>query len=147
MLFFGHIGITAFLGALLYLPILIVGIGSILPDLVDKSLLILGVTPYTRLFAHNVFFGPIVSLITLLVTRRKHFATAMLFGSYMHLIEDISHTVPWFWPFVNYDLAEVVELKVSVDIFEIVTELIGLSLLAVLFAFRKQVFKLREKYQ
>jgi len=144
MLFFGHIGIAIFLGTFLYLSPLIVGISAVLPDLVDKGLLLFGLSQYTRLFAHNIFFGPIVGLITYVITRRKDFAFTMLFGTYMHLLQDIRTPLPWLWPFVNYNFLGT-EIKIILDAFTILTEAIGLSLLVILFAFRQNVLHLRER--
>ncbi|MBI4009890.1 MAG: hypothetical protein HY361_01685 [Candidatus Aenigmarchaeota archaeon] len=145
MLFFGHIGISAFFGLFLYLSPLIVGISSILPDFVDKGLLLAGLSPYTRLVAHNLFFGPALSAIVYLATKRKAVAIAVLFGTYMHLIEDIRTPLPWLWPLVTYDLVPVTGIKIVVDLFEIFTETIGLSLLVSLFVFKKNLIDAREK--
>lgn len=145
MLFFGHIGITVLLGTLFFLPALVVGLSSILPDLVDKGLLVVGLSQYSRLYAHNIFFGPIVSAIVYLVTKRKSFALAVLFGTYFHLLEDIRTPLPWLWPFVKTDLAPVTALKISPDIFDLVMEAIGLSCLASLFVFRKTISAARKR--
>ena len=145
MLFFGHIGITVLIGTLFFLPALIVGISSILPDLVDKGLLAVGLSQYSRLYAHNIFFGPIASAIVYLVTRRKSFALAVLFGTYVHLLEDIRTPLPWLWPLVKTDIAPADGLKISPDIFDLAMETIGLSCLASLFVFRKTLLAARER--
>ncbi len=145
MLFFGHIGITVFIGAFLFLPYLFVGISSLLPDFIDKGLLLLGLSNYTRLYAHNVFFGPIVSLVVYAITKRKDISLAVLFGSYLHLVEDVRTPVPWLWPFVNYNLTPATGIKVAADMFDIFLEAIGLSLLVILFVFEKNIMLVRER--
>jgi len=145
MLFFGHIGITAFLGVLLYLSPLFVGISAVLPDLIDKGLVFFSLSQYSRLYAHNLFFGPFLSGIVYLITRRKDFAIAVMFGAYMHLIEDMKEPVPWLWPLAPIDLAPVTGIKASIGLFELITESVGLSLLAALFLFNENVMLLRER--
>lgn len=145
MLWLGHLGITLFVGTFLFLPSLFVAFGVLLPDMVDKGLFFLGLSEYGRLYAHNIFFAPIVSSLVYAMTRRKDVALAILFGGYMHLIEDARYVVPWFWPFVNYDLMPTAEVKIVLDTFNIVTESIGLSLLVILFVFKRNILSLRGK--
>lgn len=145
MLFFGHIGITTFIGRFLFLSFWIVAFSAFLPDIVDKGLFVSGMSQYTRLVAHNLFFGPIVSVLALALTKRKEVAIAVLFGTYMHLIEDMRHPLPLLWPFVSYDAPPLKELKIAPDLFDIALEGIGISSLAVLFLFRKNINHSRNK--
>ena len=139
MLWLGHLGFTLFIGTFFFLPSLFAAIGVLLPDIVDKGLLFLGLSEYSRLYAHNIFFPPIASAILYATTRRKDMSIALLFGGYMHLIEDARHTVPWLWPLVNYDLIPTSGITIALDTFDIVMESIGLSLLVALFLFRRNV--------
>lgn len=145
MLLFGHIGISVFLGSLLYLSPLIVGASAILPDIIDKGLVLLGLSQYSRLFAHNLFFGPLASLVVYAVTRRKDFALAVLLGTYLHLVEDMKDLVPWLWPLATYDFAPVTGIKITLGLFEIIAETIGLTLLTFTFIFKHHVIYIREK--
>ncbi len=145
MLFLGHIGISVFLGSLLYLSPFIVGASAILPDLIDKGLVLVGLSQYSRLFAHNLFFGPLASLVVYALTRRKDFALAVLFGTYLHLVEDMRNLVPWLWPLVTYNFAPVTGIKITLGLFEILTESIGLTLLIYSAIFKQHVIYLREK--
>lgn len=145
MLLFGHIGITAFLGIFFSLPFLLVGFSAILPDIIDKFLVLTGISPYTRLFAHNIFFGPFVSMIVYAITKRKDYALTVLFGTYMHLLLDMTHVVPLFWPLISYNLTPVYEVQITFGLFEIVSELVGISLLMVLFTSRQNILELRER--
>ncbi len=145
MLFLGHIGVTAFLGKFLYLPLLFVIIGSMLPDAVDKGLVIFGVTDYSRFVAHNIFFGPIASIFTYAITRRRDAALAILFGSYMHLIEDANKFVPWLYPLVQYELTPVQGIKIIPELYEYASEAIGLSLLIILYRFKFKMNKFRAR--
>ncbi len=141
---FGHLGITILLGTFLRLPILFLAIGVLLPDVVDKVFFEFGFLPCGRSFAHNLFFGPIVSLALFLLTRKKNISLAILFGSYMHLIEDLRNFVPWFYPLVNYNFV-CAPLEFRIDTFIIVTEVVGIVLLAATFIFKSKIIYLRER--
>ncbi len=144
MIFFGHLGITIFVGMLLSLSIIPVIVGVLLPDVVDKLFFTLGLLPCGRSFAHNIFFGPIVASIVFVLTRKKNIAIPILFGSYMHLLEDAKSFVPWFYPIVNYNFS-CDPVKIALGPFEIVTELIGIILLLAVFFWRPKIIYLREK--
>ena len=103
MIFFGHIGITAFFGSLLSLSIIFLIIGAVLPDIIDKPLQIVGISTSGRSIGHTLFMGLVVSGITLLITRKKYPAISLLFGYWVHLLEDAQYFVSWFYPFINYD--------------------------------------------
>ena len=144
MIFFGHLGITIFLGMLLFLPILYVGIGALLPDIVDKLFFNLHLLPCGRSLAHNIFFGPAVAALIYLVTRRKDISLAILFGCYLHLIEDVTNFIPWFYPVVSYTF-NCGPTTIHLGTFEIVAEVIGLSLLILTIFYQSKVIYLREK--
>ncbi len=77
-------------------------IGSLLPDLIDKPLLLLGFGP-GRFFAHNLMFVLISFLIIHFSTKRNlRISVPFLFGVIMHLILDIPE-VPFFYPFISYE--------------------------------------------
>ena len=103
MIFFGHIGITAFFGSLLSLSILSIFIGSLLPDIIDKPFQIIGMSPSGRFIGHTLFMGFVISCISLLIIRKKYVPISLLFGYWFHLLQDAQHFVPWFYPFINYD--------------------------------------------
>lgn len=138
----GHIGIALLISTLLYLPAVFVIAGVLLPDIVDKALLVSGFTVCGRFFGHTIFFGPIVSLITYIVTRRKDLALAVLFGSYMHLLQDIGRFIPWFYPIVDYQF---VCPKVAIGAFEIITESLGLSFIIVKIFFNSKLLYYRDR--
>ena len=144
MIFFGHLGITLFVGALLFMPLFFVAIGVMLPDIVDKTFFILGFLPCGRSLAHNLFFGPIVAAATYAITRRKDLALAILFGSYMHLIEDSRGFVPWLYTVVGYEF-ECMPIALHIGIFEIVTESVGIVLLLAVIFYRNKIIYLRER--
>lgn len=105
MILFGHIGITAFVGSFLSLSLFIVLIGSLMPDIIDKTLFLLGLTNTGRFIGHTLFLGIIFSLIVHLILRKKIISASLLFGYWFHLFEDVMGFVPWFYPFVNYDFS------------------------------------------
>ena len=144
MIFFGHLGITIFLGMMLFLPILYVGIGALLPDIVDKLFFNLHLLPCGRSLAHNIFFGPVVAGVVYLITRRKDVSFAILFGSYLHLVEDATNFIPWFYPVVNYAFS-CGPTTLHLGRFELVAEVVGLSLLILILFYKSKVIYVREK--
>lgn len=144
MIFFGHLGITLLVGMLLSLPIIPVIIGVLLPDVIDKTLFTLGILPCGRSFAHNIFFGPIVASLVFVLTRRKNIAIPILFGLYMHLLEDAKNFVPWFYPIVNYNFS-CAPVKITLGQYEIAMEIVGMILLLAIFFWRPKIIYLRER--
>ena len=148
MIFFGHIGITAFLAALLFLPALFAGIGAIIPDIFDKSLFLLGVFPCTRFFGHTILFAVLVGLVTLVIARKKSFGIAMFFGSFLHLIQDIPGNVPFLFPFINYSFfATCGQLSIidHLNAYEIAAEILGVIFLIVLIKYWNKLELFRNK--
>jgi len=103
MILFGHLGITTFLGSLLSLSLIFVFLGAALPDLIDKPLFILSLGPSTRFIGHTLFLGVLISLIVYIVSRKKVYSISLLFGYFVHLLEDVPYFMPWFYPFIGYD--------------------------------------------
>ncbi len=148
MIFFGHVGITAFILALFFLPALAAGIGGILPDIFDKAAFLLGIFPCTRFFGHTIFFVILVGIATFVITRKKSYALAISFGSLFHLIQDLQGNVPFFYPLVNYPfLSSCGEPSIlyHLNIIEIVAEVVGVVLLIILIKYWKQFEVLRNK--
>jgi len=143
MLPLGHVGIALLISTLLYLPALFVLLGILLPDVVDKLLFFSSSAFCGRFFGHTIFFGPIVSLLTYIITKRKDFALAVLFGSYIHLLQDSGNFIPWFYPIVNYQLECVP--RIYIGIFEIITEALGASLIVVKIFFNSKLLYYRDK--
>ena len=77
-------------------------IGSLLPDLIDKPLLLLGFGP-GRYLSHNLLFV-LISFFTLflLTKKNKRVSFPFLFGVSIHLLLDIPY-VPFFFPFILYE--------------------------------------------
>jgi len=128
MILFGHIGITVFLGNLLSLALLYVFMGSVSPDLIDKPLQISGLVGSGRFIGHTLFMGLVIAGIIHLITRKKLFSLSFLFGYFVHLLEDASHFVPWFYPFVNYSFPSY-SFGPVFSTFNIISEIIGVILL------------------
>lgn len=138
MLPLAHIGISMLLASLLYIPVAGALIGSIAPDAVDKILFVIGVSPCSRFFAHSIFFGPLLAAAVFLVTRRKDMAIAVLFGSYVHLLEDAVNFLPLFYPMVKYDFY-CPPLTVEPSIVDIILEGIGALLIPVTLALTPRI--------
>jgi hypothetical protein len=105
MILFGHLGITAFLGSLLSLSLFAVFIGALLPDAIDKILYLLGFTTTTRFIGHTLFLGILLPLIAYIILRKKLITLSLSFGYWLHLLEDATRFVPWFYPLVSYDFS------------------------------------------
>ena len=101
----GHLGIT--LGAAhvsnrasrLKLNLWLVALSSLLPDLVDKPLYLLGVGD-GRYVGHTLLFAFLVAAAVSL--KNKLYGLSVLFGAVMHLIFDLGGFVPWLYPFVHH---------------------------------------------
>lgn len=139
MLPLGHIGITVFLASLLHIPTIPVLVGSIAPDIVDKILFIFKIAPCGRFFAHSVFFGPILAVITMIVTHRKSTGIAVLFGCYMHLLEDVRQFLPWFFPLVQYTFYCPPFLILRPDLIDMIFESIGALSIPIVFALKPKL--------
>lgn len=109
-------------------------IGSLLPDIIDKPLLLLGLGT-GRLLSHNLFFSFIAFLILFKFTKRNlRISIPFLAGMIIHLILDIPK-VPLFYPLISYDylfLEEPISFWFS-QLFSnpvvIMTELIGVTII------------------
>jgi len=129
MILLGHIGITLFFGglfSLLFIPLLI---GSILPDLIDKPLLLLGITQYGRYIGHTLTLGVVIALISFIITRKKIIPVSLFLGYLLHLVEDMPFFIPWFYPFVNYNFLTYYDFAGSITPLNIAFEIIGFILL------------------
>ena len=83
-------------------------IGSLLPDIVDKPLFLLGFGN-GRFFSHNLLFVIISFLIVYFSSRKnKTISFSFLAGLFFHLILDIPY-VPLFYPFIAYEFRFVEE--------------------------------------
>jgi len=75
----------------------------ILPDLVDKTLWVLGVLPNGRNIGHTLFTVFLVGLVFSL--KKRTYGLVAILGGMAHLLSDRSALVPWFYPFKTYDFA------------------------------------------
>jgi membrane-bound metal-dependent hydrolase YbcI (DUF457 family) len=128
MILFGHIGITTLIGSFLSLSLLVVLIGSLTPDIIDKTLLLLGLTNTGRFIGHSLFLGSLISLIIYIVLRKKVISFSLFFGFMFHLLEDATKFVPWFYPFVNYNFSAY-NIGPVFTPFNIASETIGIIML------------------
>lgn len=145
MIFLGHIGITIFLAALLYLPISYAFLGVLLPDIVDKTLYSLGAVDCGRLIAHSIFFAPVAGAVIYFITKNKMAGLAITFGSYLHLIEDAQYFIPWLYPLVEYNNS-CAPISVRFGLIELTLELIGAILLIALVLYRERIVEMRRKF-
>ena len=138
MLPLAHIGISILLASLLYIPVAGALIGSLAPDIVDKTLFVLGISPCSRFFAHSIFFGPLLASAVFIATRRKDIAIAVLFGSYVHLLEDAMNFLPLLYPLMKYNFY-CPPLTVEPSMVDIAIECFGALLIPVTLALTPRI--------
>ena len=81
-------------------------IGSILPDIIDKSFLFLQISS-GRGYSHTLLFVLLFSAFIFLISKRnKALSLSLLIGLVFHLILDLPY-VPIFYPFIPYDFSMV----------------------------------------
>lgn len=141
----GHLGIALIIASIFYLPVAAFVIGVFLPDIVDKGLAVLGFLECGRSVGHNVFFAVGAGLVALVATRNKGIALAIFFGVLLHLAQDSTHFVPYFYPVVEYDFSECGHVEFRPGTFEIVMEVVGVGLIVIWWKFRPKLFYLRER--
>lgn len=123
----GHIGITVFLASLLSLSPLYAISVVLIPDIIDKPLNILGLAPFSRYIGHTLFLGFLLSSIVFLFTRKKIISLSILFGYYIHLLEDTGF-IPWFFPFIRYDFP-VEPFRIKYTLLQFTLDVVGFILL------------------
>ncbi|NVM34758.1 MAG: metal-dependent hydrolase [Candidatus Lokiarchaeota archaeon] len=109
-------------------------IGSLLPDIIDKPLFLLGLGN-GRFLSHNLLFMTISFLIVYFSSKRnKNISFPFLAGLIFHLILDIPY-VPLFYPFISYEFHYLEEpllywlRKLWTDPFVFITEITGLLIM------------------
>ena len=145
MLPLSHIGYTVFLASLLYLPLRYAFIGALLPDLIDKSLFLAGLSPCGRFIAHSPFFMLLTTAAVYALTRRRDYTLGTLFGYFMHLVEDVKYLVLWLYPFVNYELVCPPTIAVEITFFDIFLETFAVLLLVGTLIFRPRLEFLKKR--
>ena len=127
-----HIGITLFFASLFSLSFFYVAIASLLPDIIDKPLAIIGLVPCGRHIGHTFFTGIIISGLAYLIMRKKFVSISLLFGFLMHLLLDQPGFMPWFYPFIPYDFSACPAFG-AYGLFAFITDSMGLASLVFLF--------------
>lgn len=121
-------------------------IGSLFPDLVDKTLLLLTITN-GRSYFHTLLFVFLSFLALFLISKANlNISIPFLIGMLFHLALDLPH-VPLFYPFISYDfsyrgdpLTQWSETLLTNPFYQ-TTEIIGASVL-VLIAYKNRLFKI-----
>ena len=99
----GHVGIALAVAYVLRWNLIVVIFCALLPDLVDKSLFVVGLGS-SRYVAHTLLF--VVLVAGAFFFRRRSYGLPALVGGLSHLLLDLNGFVPWFYPFVSYDFPE-----------------------------------------
>jgi hypothetical protein len=122
-----------FLDILLNSQILILIIGSLLPDLIDKPMVLIFMEN-GRGWGHSLLIMGIGFIVLHFIFHNKNIEVAFIFGFLSHLLLDIPY-VPWFYPFLQYnfdfgeDLLAGWFYKLFHDPVVMITESIGLAVL------------------
>lgn len=123
-------------------------IGSLLPDLIDKPLLLLGLGT-GRLFTHNLLFVLMSFLFLHFLTKQNlKISFPFLFGVIMHLILDIPY-VPFFYPFISYEFIVIEEpfwywfRALFTNFVVMITEVTGI-ILFILILVRNRLYSIKE---
>lgn len=127
-----HIGITLFFASLFSISFFYVGIASLLPDIIDKPLAMIGLTPCGRHLGHSLLVGIIISGLVYLITRKKIIFVSILFGYLMHLLLDLPGFIPLFYPIISYDFLACPTFG-KYDLIAIITDSVGLASILFLF--------------
>lgn len=77
-------------------------LGALLPDIVDKSLLFLGIGSGRGISHTLLFVGVSFIIVHFSFHRKKSISVPFLIGLVSHLVLDLPE-VPFFYPFINYD--------------------------------------------
>ncbi|MEW5954966.1 MAG: metal-dependent hydrolase [Candidatus Micrarchaeota archaeon] len=134
MLPLAHLGIPLFFAKHFKpysFPLAATAFFAVLPDVVDKSLFLLGLAPSGRFIAHTVFFGLLLAAIffaTLPKQLKLPVAAATLLGTWSHLLLDVNGPLPLLFPLFSYSFPPY-ELGLTFDAATIFFELIGFSCL------------------
>ncbi|NOZ58454.1 MAG: hypothetical protein GXO66_02590 [Euryarchaeota archaeon] len=130
----GHIAFTLAVGTRLNLSAGFLALGVLLPDLVDKTLVIFFGIGGGRYIAHTLSFAVLAGAIALLHSRKA--ALSASFGVFAHLVEDSYSFIPWFYPLLDYDFPLVEGYSIFdhyLGVFGIGTDILGVVLLAALY--------------
>jgi hypothetical protein len=130
----GHITFTLIVGTRLNLNAGFLALGVLLPDLVDKTLVIFFGIGGGRYIAHTLSFAALAGALALLHSRRAAVSTS--FGVVAHLVEDSYSFIPWFYPLLHYDFPVVESYSIFdhyLGVFGIGTDLLGVLLFAALY--------------
>jgi hypothetical protein len=99
----GHLGVAALQHRYLKADLAPVFIAGIAPDIVDKTLCqLLHFLPSGRMFGHTLLGLTVSSLIVSLIWGKRA-GWSWAIGYLGHLLGDIGHTIPWFYPFMQYE--------------------------------------------
>lgn len=109
-------------------------VGSLLPDIVDKPILLLGLGN-GRQISHNLLFILICFLFCYIITKRNlKISLPFLIGMSFHLLLDLPY-VPLFYPFIPYNFTRIEEpltfwfSALFTNPIIIITEVIGIIIL------------------
>ncbi|MFX1588546.1 MAG: metal-dependent hydrolase [Promethearchaeota archaeon] len=109
-------------------------IGSLIPDIIDKSLMFLNMSS-GRGFSHTILFTFLSSLVVFLITKwNKIISISYYVGTITHLLLDLPD-IPLFFPFIYYDFIYIEDpfgswlYNLLHDPSVYITEIVGLCIL------------------
>jgi len=135
----GHVGTALVIASFFSLPITAFVMGVLLPDLLDKSLVLFNVVECSRSYGHTLAFAGFAGIVAFVVTRKRETAIAVALGCLFHLAEDVTGMVPFDYPFVAYDFQACVAYVPQPGGFEVLFEAIGAGLIVVWWMWRGKI--------
>lgn len=142
----GHVTFTLLVGRKLNLSIGFLALGALLPDIVDKVLVIFFNIGGGRFIAHTLAFAALAGC-ALALLHSKRAGVSLALGSVAHLIEDAYAFVPWFYPLLDYEFPVVESYSIFdhyLGFFGIGTDAIGLLLFIA--AYKPEILPLNLEY-
>ncbi|MFX0025208.1 MAG: metal-dependent hydrolase [Candidatus Hermodarchaeota archaeon] len=117
-------------------------IGSLIPDILDKALMFLGISS-GRSYSHTLLFSVVSSvLVFLIIKRSKAISISFFIGNLLHLLLDLPD-IPLFFPFISYDFIYIEDpfgfwfYKLLNDPFTYISEIAGLVILIFVIVYNK----------
>ena len=132
MFLLGHTGFAVLLLALFSLPFIWGILGSQMPDLIDKPLLLLDLGPTGRYLGHTLLSCLTLALIFHISAKNLKKTLAFIVGYISHFIGDLYDVVPIFYPFKHYEFIDTV-FSFKYTTFFLVTDAIGLLIIIIVY--------------
>jgi membrane-bound metal-dependent hydrolase YbcI (DUF457 family) len=134
-----HAGFAALSTKYARVPALPAVFASLLPDVIDKGLALLAISPSSRWIAHTLFFAIVVVVLAAMIFRSNAAVLAVALGLIFHIALDAEGFLPLFYPFLQYAWPQL-HLEVVITPLTLAFEAFGAA--SLWFVFRDDVRRL-----